>query len=130
MQKMAKDLLVTEYGDPVIDPSTHDLATVDGIEEVAQRIRATLLIRYGEMTNLDPDQGADYSNFLGKNFNEKLASADMSTTIIEKVSEVQTVNRISFKKLPQRGLYVTFNATVQVNDKPEELEGGFDLGNG
>lgn len=127
MQKMAKDLLVTKYGDPVIDPSTHDLATVDGLEEVAQRIRATLLIRYGEMPNLDPDQGADYSNFLGKNFNEKLASADMSTTIQEKVPEVQTVNRIAFKKMPNRGLHVYFNATVKVDDKPEELEGGLDL---
>lgn len=127
MQKMAKDLLVTEYGDLVIDPSTHDLATVDGLEEVAQRIRATLLIRYGEMPNLDPDQGADYSNFLGKNFNEKLASADMSTTIQEKVPEVQTVNRIAFKKMPNRGLHVYFNVTVKVDDKPEELEGGLDL---
>ena len=127
MQKMAKDLLVTKYGDPVIDPSTHDLATVDGLEEVAQRIRATLLIRYGEMPNLDPDQGADYSNFLDKNFNEKLASADMSTTIQEKVPEVQTVNRIAFKKMPNRGLRVYFNATVKVDDKPEELEGGLDL---
>ena len=127
MQKMAKDLLVTKYGDPVIDPSTHDLATVDGLEEVAQRIRATLLIRYGEMPNLDPDQGADYSNFLGKNFNEKLASADMSTTIQEKVPEVQTVNRIAFKKMLNRGLHVYFNATVKVDDKPEELEGGLDL---
>lgn len=124
---MAKDLLVTEYGDPVIDPSTHDLVTVDGLEEVAQRIRATLLIRYGEMPNLDPDQGADYSNFLGKNFNEKMASSDMSTTIQEKVPEVQTVNNISFKKMPNRGLHVYFSATVEVNDKPEELEGGFDL---
>lgn len=127
MQKMAKDLLVTKYGDPVIDPSTHDLATVDGLEEVAQRIRATLLICYGEMPNLDPDQGADYSNFLGKNFNEKLASADMSTTIQEKVPEVQTVNRIAFKKMSNRGLHVYFNATVKVDDKPEELEGGLDL---
>ena len=127
MQKMAKDLLVTKYGDPVIDPSTHDLATVDGLEEVAQRIRATLLIRYGEMPNLDPDQGADYNNFLGKNFNEKLASADMSTTIQEKVPEVQTVNRIAFKKMLNRGLHVYFNATVKVDDKPEELEGGLDL---
>lgn len=128
---MARDLLVTKYGDPVIDPSTHDLATVDGLDEIAQRIRATLLIRYGEMPNLDPDQGADYSNFIGKNFNEELASADMSTTIQDKVPEVQTVNKITFKKLPERGLYVSFNATVSVDDgDPEELEGGFELGNG
>ena len=125
---MAKDLLVTKYGDPIIDPSTHDLATVDGLDEIAQRIRATLLIRYGEMPNLDPDQGADYSNFLGKNFNEELASADMSTTIQDKIPEVQTVNKITFKKLPERGLYVSFNATVRVDDgDPEELEGGLDL---
>lgn len=126
---MAKDLLVTKYGDPVIDPSTHDLAMIDGLDEIAQRIRATLLIRYGEMPNLDPDQGSDYSNFLGKNFNPKLASADMSTTILSKVPEVQAVNKITFKKLPRRVLYVGFNATVSVNDgDPQELEGGFELG--
>ncbi|AKG66656.1 hypothetical protein [Lactobacillus helveticus] len=124
---MARDLLATEYGDLVIDSSTHDLATVDGLEEVAQRIRATLLIRYGEMPNLDPDQGSDYSNFLGKNFNEKLASADMSTAIQEKVPEVQTVNIIAFKKKPKRGLHVYFNATIKVDDKSEELKGGLDL---
>ena len=126
---MAKDLLVNDYGDLVIDPTTHDLAIVEGIDEIAQRIRATLLIRYGEMPNLDPDQGADYSNFIGKNFNAQLASADMSTTITEKVPEVRTVNSISFKKLPRRGLYVTFSATVQVGDgQPENVEGGFELG--
>lgn len=127
---MAKDLLVNRLGDPVIDQSTHDLATVDGLDEIAQRIRATLLIRYGEMPNLDPDMGADYSNFLGKNFNEKLASADMSTTIMDKVPEVKTVDKITFQKLPGRGLSVSFRATASVNNagEPETVEGGFELG--
>lgn len=128
---MAKDFRVTDDGDLIINPATHDLEMVDGVDEVAQRIRATLLIRYGEMPNLDPDQGADYSNFIGKNFDEKLASADMETTIIEKVPEVQTVNNIKFTKLPNRHLAVNFSATVNVDDGTdnlEELEGGFVLG--
>lgn len=127
---MAKDLLVNDNGDLVIDQSTHDLAMVDGIEEVAQRIRATLLIRYGEMVNFDPDQGADYSNFMGKNFNEKLASNDMSTVIMDKVPEVTSVNSINFEKLPHRRLKVTFNCTADVDDNPTAtVEGGIDLDN-
>lgn len=128
---MAKDFRVTDGGDLIINPATHDFEMISGVDEVAQRIRATLLIRYGEMTNLDPDQGADYSNFLGKNFDEKLASADMETTIMEKVPEVQTVNNIKFTKLPNRHLAVNFSATVNVDDgtdNSEELEGGFVLG--
>lgn len=128
---MAKDFRVTDGGDLIINPATHDFEMISGADEVAQRIRATLLIRYGEMTNLDPDQGADYSNFIGKNFDEKLASADMETTIMEKVPEVQTVNNIKFTKLPNRHLAVNFSATVNVDDGTdnlEELEGGFVLG--
>lgn len=128
---MAKDFRVTDGGDLIINPATHDFEMIGGVDEVAQRIRATLLIRYGEMTNLDPNQGADYSNFIGKNFDEKLASADMETTIMEKVPEVQTVNNIKFTKLPNRHLAVNFSATVNVDDGTdnlEELEGGFILG--
>lgn len=128
---MAKDFRVTDGGDLIINPATHDFEMIGGVDEVAQRIRATLLIKYGEMTNLDPDQGADYSNFIGKNFDEKLASADMETTIMEKVPEVQTVNNIKFTKLPNRHLAVNFSATVNVDDGTdnlEELEGGFILG--
>ncbi|MCT3603155.1 DUF2634 domain-containing protein [Lactobacillus acidophilus] len=128
---MAKDFRVTDDGDLIINPATHDFEMIDGVDEVAQRIRATLLIRYGEMENLDPDQGADYSNFIGKNFDEKLASADMETTIIEKVPEVKTVNKIKFTKSSNRKLLVNFSVTVGVDDgtdNTEELEGGFTLG--
>lgn len=128
---MAKDFRVTDDGDLIINPATHDFEMIDGVDEVAQRIRATLLIRYGEMENLDPDQGADYSNFIGKNFDEKLASADMETTIMEKVPEVKTVNKIKFTKSSNRKLLVNFSVTVGVDDSTdntEELEGGFTLG--
>lgn len=126
---MAKDLQVDDYGNLVIDPATHDFVIIDGLDEIAQRIRATLLIRYGEMVNLDPEQGMDYSDFIGKNFNESLASNDMSTTIKEQVPEVQTVNRITFKKAPYRKLYVNFDCTVSVNDgDTENLKGGVELG--
>lgn len=128
---MAKDFKVTDDGDLIINPATHDFEMIDGVDEVAQRIRATLLIRYGEMENLDPDQGADYSNLIGKNFDEKLASADMETTIMEKVPEVKTVNKIKFTKSSNRKLLVNFSVTVGVDDgtdNTEELEGGFTLG--
>lgn len=126
---MAKDLCVTENGDLVIGPTTHDLELITGAEEIAQRIRATLLIRYGEMINLDPDQGADYSNFLGKNFNSKLAAADMTTAIEANVPEVETVDSIKFTKLPMRRLRVDFRCTVTDNDTKQEVEGGFGIGN-
>ena len=132
MQSMAKDFKMTQYGDLIINPSTHDFEMVDGIDEVAQRIRATLLIRYGEMTNLDPDQGMDYADLIGKGFNDKLASEDIESTIMAKVPEVQTINNISFKKLAERKLYVSFSATVNVdngNNNIEELERSFELGN-
>ena len=125
---MAKDLLVDDSGNLVIDPVTHDFVIVEGLDEIAQRIRATLLIRFGEMVNLDPEQGMDYSDFIGKNFNERLASNDMSTTIKQQVPEVQTVNKITFEKAPQRKLYVNFDCTVSVDDgDPENLKGGVEL---
>lgn len=127
---MAKDLLVDESGDLVIDPTTHDLATVYDIDEVAQRIRATLLIRYGEMVNLDPNQGADYTNFLGKNFNPNLAKADMISAIEANVPEVESVNEINFVKLPKRQLEITFKATARLdNNRMDTAEGVITVGN-
>lgn len=101
---MARDFLADENGDLVIDEDTHDFVWVTGLEEVAQRIRATLLIRYGEMVNLAPDQGADYSNFLGKNFNAELAAADMTTAIEDNVPEVETVTKIN--------VYISFHCLL------------------
>lgn len=127
---MARDFLADENGNLVIDPDTHDFAWVTGVEEVTQRIRATLLIRYGEMVNLAPDQGADYSNFLGKNFNAELAAADMTTAIEDNVPEVETVTKINFTKLPQRRLLVSFQATVNLDDDNEQtVEGDVDIAN-
>ena len=93
---MARDLQVDQDGNLVIDPDTHDLAMVDGLDEIAQRIKATLEIRYGEMVNLDPEMGADYTNFLGKNFNENFAAADMTSAIEADVPEVESVDSIKF----------------------------------
>lgn len=125
---MARDIQATPDGDFFIDPATHDLAIIDGADEIAQRIRATLLIRYGEMTNLDPTQGADYSSFLGKGFHENLASADMTSAIETNVPEVTTVRNIKFKKLPDRGLYVSFEVEADVNGNSEEVNGGTEIG--
>ena len=107
------------------DSDTHDLAMVDGLDEIAQRIKATLEIRYGEMVNLDPEMGADYTNFLGKNFNENFAAADMTSAIEADVPEVESVDSIKFIKLPHRKLKVTFTATVQNSDgTTSTVEGG------
>ena len=122
---MARDLQVDQDGNLVIDPNTHDLAMVDGLDEIAQRIKATLEIRYGEMVHLDPEMGADYSNFLGKQFDENDAAADMTSAIEADVPEVQSVDSIKFIKGPHRTLKVTFTATVENdNGSTSTVEGG------
>lgn len=122
---MAKDLKVDQDGNLVIDPDTHDLAMIDGLDEIAQRIKATLEIRYGEMVNLDPEMGADYSNFLGKHFDKSDAAADMTSAIEADVPEVQAVDSIRFIKGPRRSLKVTFVATVKNEDgSTSTVEGG------
>lgn len=126
---MARDLQVDQDGNLVIDPDTHDLAMVSGLDEIAQRIKATLEIRYGEMVNLDPEMGADYTNFLGKNFNENFAAADMTSAIEADVPEVESVDSIRFTKEPRRRLKVTFTATVQNDDgTTSTVEGGLPVG--
>lgn len=129
MPKMARDIQATPDGDFLVDPATHDLAIIDGADEIAQRVRATLLIRYGEMVNLDPLQGSDYSSFLGKDFHENLASADMTSAIETNVPEVTTVRNIKFQQLPDRGLYVSFEVEADVNGNVEEVKGGTEVGN-
>lgn len=125
---MARDIQATPDGDFFIDPATHDLAIIDGADEIAQRIRATLLIRYGEMTNLDPTQGADYSSFFEKGFHENLAAADMTSAIKKNVPEVTTVRNIKFQKLPNRGLYVSFEVEADIDGNVEEVKGGTEIG--
>lgn len=126
---MAMDLQVDDNGDLVIDPDTHDLATVDGAAELAQRIKATLDIHYGEMENLDPEMGADYSNFLGKDLDEEHAADDMSAAIIAFVPEVVSVDNIVFTELPGRKLEVTFTASYDDEDGIEQsVEGDYTIG--
>lgn len=124
-----KDLLVDEHGDIVIDSVTHDLKMIDGVDEVAQRIRATLLIRLGEMQNLAIDQGTDYTNFFVKNFNKNIAQTDMVDAIENNVPEVDQVTNISFEELPNRGLKVSFTANVTLDDGTHDIaKGGLELG--
>lgn len=124
-----KDLLVDEHGDIVIDPVTHDLKMIDGVDEVAQRIHATLLIRLGEMQNLAIDQGTDYTNFFVKNFNKNIAQTDMVDAIENNVPEVDQVTNISFEELPNRGLKVSFTANVTLDDGTHDIaKGGLELG--
>lgn len=125
-----KDLLTNEYGDVVVDPLTHDLAIVDGVEEVAQRIRATLKIRLGEMVNLAPDQGTDYTSIFTKQFNENIAKTDIITALQENIPEITDVIDISFKKMPNRVLNVDFKANVNLSDgTTETVEGGLEIDN-
>lgn len=114
--------LKQENGDLVIDPETHDLEIVSGIDEIAQRIQTTLDIRYGEMDNLDPEMGADYSNFLGKNFNEDGASADMEACIEANVPEVDSIDNIEFEQGEGRQLLVTFDVTATVDGESQEVK--------
>ena len=117
---MARDLQLDENGDIVIDPVTHDLAMVSGIDEVAQRIKTTLSIKYGEMENLGSEAGADYRNFLGKNFSEEAARDDLTAALLDQVPEVQSLQDITFKKEAGRKLVVGFTAIVE--DESGEIE--------
>lgn len=128
---MAKDLKVDDKGDLFIDPVTHDLVIIEGIEEIAQRIKATLEIRYGEMQLLDPEMGMDYTDLLGKRFNEVDASSQIRETIQTYVPEVESVDNIKFTFLPNRHLQIDFKvtATPTESSNAETVEGSVDFGN-
>ncbi|QHJ84842.1 MAG: hypothetical protein [Bacteriophage sp.] len=123
---MAKDLLVDQNGDLVIDNDSKDFAEVDGIEEVAQRIKATLDIRYGEMERLDPEMGSDYRGFLGKKPDLNGAVSDMTAAITANVPEVESVTNFKLTRLPKRGLLVEFTATVNVDGKKQKVDESYD----
>lgn len=125
---MAKDLQLDENGDLVIDPVTHDLAMISGIEEVTQRIKTTLSIKYGEMDNLGSEAGADYRNFLGKSFNEESARDDLTAALLDQVPEVQSLQDITFKKKAGRKLVVGFTAIVEGNSgETEEVKEDYSI---
>ncbi|WP_462394313.1 DUF2634 domain-containing protein [Lentilactobacillus parabuchneri] len=126
---MARDLMIDQGGDFVIDPNTHDLEVVEGADEIAQRIRATLDIYYGEMDNLDSEIGSDYSNMLGKNPDLDHAADDMEAAITAQVPEIQTVDSITFTKDKNRHLIVDFEVTyLDEDDNEQQAKGGYDIG--
>lgn len=128
---MAKDFKVTDYGDLYVDPDTHDFVLIDGIDEIAQRIKATLETFLGEMDIIDPDQGMDYANFLGHNYDKVLASRDLRETIQAKVPEVDSVEDIELQVDPStRHLNVHFQAmaTPTESDMSQPVEGDVDVG--
>lgn len=126
---MARDLMIDQSGDFVIDPNTHDLEVVEGADEIAQRIRATLDIYYGEMDNLDLEIGSDYSNMLGKNPDLDHAADDMEAAITAQVPEIQTVDSITFTKDKNRHLIVDFEVTyLDEDDNEQQAKGGYDIG--
>lgn len=126
---MAKDFKSTDYGDLYVDPETHDFVLIDGLEEIAQRIKATLETNYHEMDVLDPEQGLDYTNFLGKRFNKELASDELRETIRRQVPEVDSVEDIQFEFHPNRQLTINFKvmATPTESELSQEIEGGIDI---
>lgn len=125
-----RDLKVDDHGDLVIDPVTHDLQTVDGVDEVSQRIKATLSIHLGEMVNLDADQGTDYTNFFVKNFKKNIAQTDIADAIERNVPEVNELTDVTFENLPERGLKIEFKANVTLDDGTNDTaEGGLNIGN-
>lgn len=120
---MAKDIKLGRNHDFKLDPITHDLEITSGLDEIAQRIQATLEIRYGEMERLDPDMGAEYTNLLGKHFNKVAAEDDIRAVIEAKVPEVETVDEIKFERLSDRRLKISFKATANEG----LVEGGFSI---
>lgn len=125
-----RDLAVNQNGDITVDPLTHDLMLVDGIDEIDQRIRATLSIRLGEMKNLAPEQGTNYINFFLKNFQKNVAQTDMVDAIERNVPEVQQVTDLNFKQQPNRVLEITFKVNVALADGTTGIaKGGLEIGN-
>ena len=129
---MAKDLEIDDNGDLVIDPTTHDLAIVTGTDEIVQRIKATLDIYYGEMENIAPDVGADYSNLLGKNYDVELAIADMTSAITAGVPEITSVDDMSID-IDRQTRKATVNFTVSYSeddagDDEQEAKGAYEIG--
>lgn len=121
--------MIDQSGDFVIDPNTHDLEVVEGADEIAQRIRATLDIYYGEMDNLDSEIGSDYSNMLGKQPDLEHATDDMEAAITAQVPEIQTVDSITFTKDKNRHLIVDFEVTyLDEDDNEQQAKGGYDIG--
>lgn len=129
---MAKDLEIDDNGDLVIDPTTHDLAIVTGTDEIVQRIKATLDIYYGEMENIAPEVGADYSNLLGKNYDTELAIADMTSAITAGVPEITSVDDMSID-IDRQTRKATVNFTVSYSeddtgDDEQEAKGAYEIG--
>lgn len=129
---MAKDLEIDENGDLVVDPATRDLSLVTGADEIVQRIKATLDIYYGEMENIAPDVGADYSNLLGKNYDVELAIADMTSAITAGVPEITSVDDMSIDIDPKTRK-ATVNFTVSYSDddtadNEQEAKGAYEIG--
>lgn len=129
---MAKDLEIDDNGDLVIDPTTHDLAIVTGTDEIVQRIKATLDIYYGEMENIAPEVGADYSNLLGKNYDVELAIADMTSAITAGVPEITSVDDMSID-IDRQTRKATVNFTVSYSeddtgDEEQEAKGEYEIG--
>ena len=129
---MAKDLEIDENGDLVIDPTTHDLAIVTGTDEIVQRIKATLDIYYGEMENIAPEVGADYSNLLGKNYDTELAIADMTSAITAGVPEITSVDDMSID-IDRQTRKATVNFVVSYSeddtgDSEQEAKGEYEIG--
>lgn len=126
---MAKDLEIDDNGDLVIDPTTHDLSIISEVDEIVQRIKATLDIYYGEMENLDPEVGADYSNLLGKGFNTELAIADMTSAITAGVPEITGVTGMSIGVDPAtRKATVSFTVSYDDGDDEQEAKGDYEIG--
>lgn len=129
---MAKDLEIDDNGDLVIDPTTHDLAIVTGTDEIVQRIKATLDIYYGEMENIAPEVGADYSNLLGKNYDVELAIADMTSAITAGVPEITSVDDMSID-IDRETRKAKVNFTVSYSeddtgDSEQEAKGAYEIG--
>lgn len=129
---MAKDLEIDDNGDLVIDPTTHDLAIVTGTDEIVQRIKATLDIYYGEMENIAPEVGADYSNLLGKNYDVELAIADMTSAITAGVPEITSVDDMSID-IDRQTRKATVSFTVSYSDddtgdSEQEAKGEYEIG--
>lgn len=111
-----RDFKVDEKGDLIIDPDTHDIEMVDGVEEVMQRVKATLEIRFGEMVNLAPEYGSDYTSFFGRKVNTNNVASDITASVTSQVPEVESLKDFKFEYKPKRKMEISFTATVKLSN--------------
>lgn len=103
-----KGFKLTADGD--IDFSENDIAMVDGIELTKQTVQSVLGTNKGEWF-LNPDEGINFNNLLGKNIEDVLVENEMLNGL-KQVDETLKINSFSVTKdTNKRTMSIEFTAS-------------------